>query len=179
METIMSSRLPPLPIVIEYFLSSLSTPSRLLSALKYRDRVRGITLVGDKPEFADFSKRPHAPLRYLGIDTAFGPSQQESLPVYLRGLPRLRRLELKISCPPTNDPAHIASPEHVVPLSELTCFRYHGPSISLDALVAEFAATSLKDFQAWISIEITPPNSHLRRFIGDVEGSVDVCNSGC
>ena len=233
MKTIMSPRLPPLPIVIDYCFYTSPTPkdqSRIISALKRCDRVRGITLTGNlnKFDFAKFFKAtkcslpilesldfgyehvgtlvlpatfltskgsaPHlrclkmdsvalasilrllsfsTALVYLSlrIDTAFGPSPQESLPVYLRALPRLRRLELEISCSSISGPAHLTNPEAVVLLTELTCFRYIGPSMALDALVAQFAAPSLQDLQVWITNKITFPNSHLHRFIGDVENA--------
>jgi hypothetical protein len=69
MKTILSHRLPPLPITIDYS-DSFARPtskdiSRLSSALNHHDRVRGINVIGVDRDFAKFLKEAKHPCPML------------------------------------------------------------------------------------------------------------------
>ena len=109
----------------------------------------------------------------LNIDTVFGSSPEKSLPECLRGMTCLRRLVLTISPnpEPLQSPSQPSTPK-AVPLSELTSFRFRGPSVFLDALVARILAPFLWDVDIWFIDKILPsisPIVHLPRFIDEIQ----------
>ncbi|KAI0251460.1 hypothetical protein BJV78DRAFT_1211772 [Lactifluus subvellereus] len=108
---------------------------------------------------------------HLCIDTVFCSSPAASLLVHLQGMPFLRRLELKVSVPlhsDTIDPAPFIKTEDIIPLSNLTYFRFFGHRVHLEGLLAGLATPSLQDLHIVLSdYSITLPIPHLSRFIHD------------
>ena len=103
----------------------------------------------------------------LRIETAFGPSAETPLVACLQGLPHLSRLDLSIS---HKSPSPPSSPQRIIiPLSDLTCFRYVGHSVFLDALVAGISAPHIQDLSMEFFDAIFVPIVHLTRFINETE----------
>jgi hypothetical protein len=99
MKKILSPRLQPLPIVIDYSFASFDSKdvSRLRSALRHYDRVRGITFAGLKAEFARFFKVTKRPFPILErLELRYGDTSPLGLPAKFLGgsTPRLKRLQL-------------------------------------------------------------------------------------
>jgi hypothetical protein len=88
----------------------------------------------------------------LEIDLGENPSAQMPFLVCFQSMPCLRRLDLSsrlyigIQFPPTP-----TAPIRIVPLSNLTFFRFVGHIELLDALVAGLSAPLLKDVDIWFS----------------------------
>ena len=102
----------------------------------------------------------------LRIETAFGPSAEGPFVACLQGMPCLSRLDLSIS---HKSPSPPSSSQNIIPLSKLSCFRYVGHSIFLDAIVAGISAPSLQDFTMTFVDGILFPLIHLTRFITETE----------
>ena len=102
----------------------------------------------------------------LRIEMASGTSPEITLLACLQGMPCLSRLNLDISYKTPSPPS---SSQDIIPLSKLTCFRYIGHSILLDAIVAGISAPSLRDFTMTFVDEILSPPVHLTRFITETE----------
>ncbi|KAI0302769.1 hypothetical protein BC826DRAFT_432223 [Russula brevipes] len=101
MKTILSPRLPPLPIVIDYRYKYTKTSKdigRLLAALKRCDRVREITFRGASRDFNKFLKATKRPFPLLESLELCNETQSDriTLPAtFLRGsVPNLRCLSL-------------------------------------------------------------------------------------
>ena len=103
----------------------------------------------------------------LEIDTVFGPSPETSLLACLQGMPCLRSLNLSIR-KRFDSPSQPSTPEDIVPLSNLTCFRYVGHPVFLSALLAGFSAQSLQDVDFSFPDSILSPIEHLPRFITEL-----------
>ena len=107
----------------------------------------------------------------LEIDTVFGPSPETSLLACLQGMHCLRSLNLSIteSNSSFGSLSQPSTPEDIVPLSNLTCFRYVGHPVFLSAVLAGFSAPSLRDVDFSFSESILSPIVHLPRFITEIE----------
>jgi hypothetical protein len=106
----------------------------------------------------------------LKIDTAFGTSPETSLLACLQGMPSLCRLDLVISSGRLESPPQPPTLKDIVPLSQLTWFRYVGQSVFLDAIAAGISAPFLQDLRMEFLDEISSPNAHLLhlpRFINE------------
>ncbi|KAF8473650.1 hypothetical protein DFH94DRAFT_137259 [Russula ochroleuca] len=103
----------------------------------------------------------------LQIDTAFSPPPKTSLLVCLQCMRLLRRLDLHTAYKFLEFPLQPSTPEDIVPLSKLTCFRYVGNIVYLDILAAGLSAPSLQDVDFDFPVE--PPIVHLPRFINEIE----------
>jgi hypothetical protein len=100
---------------------------------------------------------------FLDVDTAFGPLPEMSLLACLKGMACLRSLGLSISSSPLDS----SPPKDIVPLSNLTRFRYNGHCIFLSAL-AGLSGPSLRDVDIQFLGEICPI-VHLPRFVNEIE----------
>jgi hypothetical protein len=121
----------------------------------------------------------------LEINTVFGPSPETSFLACLQGMHYLRSLDLSIpeseSSKPFGSLSQPSTSEDIVPLSNLTCFRYVGHLVFLSALLAGFSALSLRDVDFSFSYPILSPIVHLPRFITEMEehyhiAQVDITN---
>jgi hypothetical protein len=101
----------------------------------------------------------------LQLDTANEPSTETPLLACLRGMHRLRNLDLSTFKLPT--PLDYASqhsvPEDIFPMSELTRFHYIGCNSFLNNLMAGFSAPSLQDVDFVLCNLL--PILHIPRFI--------------
>jgi hypothetical protein len=84
----------------------------------------------------------------------------------LQSLHSLSRLDLSIS---HRSPPPPSSPQDIIPLSKLTCFRYVGHSVFLDAIVAGISAPYIQDLSMEFFDAILFPIVHLTRFINETE----------
>ncbi|KAI0288670.1 hypothetical protein BC826DRAFT_1107525 [Russula brevipes] len=103
----------------------------------------------------------------LGFGTIYHSSEATSLLACLQGLLRLCRLELKIST--DDDFTYPTATESIVPLPDLTRFRFEGCGAFLNAFAARFTAPSLQDVHIELYDFARFPTSHFTRFIGDVK----------
>ena len=103
------------------------------------------------------------------MDTAVSSSAAASLLACLQGMPCLRKLHLFILRDIPDSRSQPSTPEDIVPLSKLKIFRYNGPSLLLNALVAGLSAPSLRDVWFNFCDDLCPPFVHLPRFIDNIE----------
>lgn len=105
---------------------------------------------------------------FLRINTV---SSEKSLLVCLQGMTCLRRLDLTVPSShrllESSSQSSSSTPK-VVLFSRLACFRYVGPSVYLDALVAKLSAPSLQDVDFYFHDDIWPSIEHLPRFINEI-----------
>ncbi|KAH9990650.1 hypothetical protein BJV74DRAFT_421498 [Russula compacta] len=108
---------------------------------------------------------------HLGINISYGLLPTASLLAHLQSMRSLRRLELRTEGVPSsiNGPMPPTKSGDIVRLSKLTCFRYQGHSLFLDALVAGFAAPYLLDVHIVLGDNTEFLILHFTRFIDNVE----------
>ncbi len=99
----------------------------------------------------------------------FGQLPIKSLLTHLQGMPYLGRLGLSIDGSIDHDDPAQPTPEEIIPLSKLKSFKYQGPNVFLNILMAGFAAPSLREVDIEFDDDVSlSQNSHLPRFIEDL-----------
>ena len=106
---------------------------------------------------------------FLRTNTSFSPSAETSLLTCLQGMPCLCNLILDNRHSPLDSPSQPSTPKDIVSLSKLTRFRYVGPGLFLEALVAGLSAPYLRDVNIEFADSTWPPIVHLPRFINEIQ----------
>ena len=115
----------------------------------------------------------------LLINGPIEPSTEASLLACLRGMHRLRNLDLAIAPYSLNHPSQNSVPKDPNPMmSELTRFHYIGPNTFLNDLMARFSAPSLRDVCIWLcSFKLLSTGIlHIPRFIDDLREQYLIAN---